>query len=403
MSDSSEQEIDNPERVKLWAAAMKLNEHTATELLRLGFDTMEAVSTIEREDLPTFKIPLGQKKVLMKAVKKTFQSDSEAEQSGKAEGSNMAATAHSDGQIEATHPAGLASDTTQNGGNLTSGINNQDGGAHGNIPKPDDAYVQEILKMMANHKQTMGQSTVSNVQNSTGSDNALVISDIQSWKDPQLFFKSTNIDPNVNFFDITDYVPNPFGGIIDSDDKLMVSQASSGQLVFKSGPAKPKLESLSVTQWSMANLSILQKLMFTGELSNDHVADYLSYTMRVYHLFSSCEMVSVLFYDREYRRLQKQHQFRWGTDVPHLHSVFLRPKFFQNHLPRPNSQVHSAKQALQNRPHTVSYASHTPSGKPICKKFNSRKGCVMQHCKFEHVCALPGCAEKHPAFQHTKN
>ena len=149
-------------------------------------------------------------------------------------------------------------------------------------------------------------------------------------------------------------------------------------------------------------MNILQKLLFTGDLSQSRIIDYLSYTQRVYHLFWSCELVSVLLFDREYRRLQKQHQFRWGTDVPHLHSVCLRPKSLQSQHSRQASQTHGPKPA-STKPLFVNYASHTPVGKLICKKFNSRKGCFMHQCKFEHVCAVPGCAEKHPAFQHTKN
>ena len=50
--------------VKMWVATMKLNHNTAEELLRHGFDTMEAISMIDKDDLPMFEILLGQQKVL---------------------------------------------------------------------------------------------------------------------------------------------------------------------------------------------------------------------------------------------------------------------------------------------------------------------------------------------------
>ncbi|CAC5376942.1 unnamed protein product [Mytilus coruscus] len=209
----------------------------------------------------------------------------------------------------------------QDGGRSTS-VNIQDGGVHANIPRADYTYIQEIMKMMAVQKDNNGHS----------------INDFNA--------KSSHSQ----------------GELTESEEKL-VSEASGGKLVFKSGPAKPKLETLTVTQWSMANLSIMHKLLAVGDLASSQVIDYLSYTMRVYLFLSSCELVSVLFFDREYRRLQKQHQFKWGTDIPHLHSVFLRPKFLQGQYSRTTPQTQGSK-GVSNKQHLITYASHAPGAKP---------------------------------------
>ena len=37
-------------------------------------------------------------------------------------------------------------------------------------------------------------------------------------------------------------------------------------------------------------------------------------------------LISVLLYDREYRRLQATMGFRWGTDVQHLHTLHLQQR-----------------------------------------------------------------------------
>ncbi|VDI17050.1 Hypothetical predicted protein [Mytilus galloprovincialis] len=185
-----------------------------------------------------------------------------------------------------------------------------------------------------------------------------------------------------------------------SEEKL-ISDASGGQLIFKSGPVKPKLESLSLCQWSSANLSIMYKLLSSGDLPQTQLLDYLSYTARIYNLVASCDMVSVFFYDREYRQLQKQHKFRWGTDVPHLHSIYLRPKGFVK--PQTGGSKYQTTGPRPGVKHDISYASHTSGGREICKRFNSRKGCFMTNCRFEHVCAVPGCANKHPAHSHSNS
>ena len=88
------------------------------------------------------------------------------------------------------------------------------------------------------------------------------------------------------------------------------------RIVVKSGPKKPKLENLTLSQWSIANLAILYRLSGENKLRGPSMLDYLSYTTRVYQV--------VLLYDREYRKLQGQMGFRWGTDVQHLHTLCLQ-------------------------------------------------------------------------------
>ncbi|CAC5365434.1 unnamed protein product [Mytilus coruscus] len=106
------------------------------------------------------------------------------------------------------------------------------------------------MKMMAVQKDNNGHSINdfnAKSSHSQGRDNNLLINDIFSWKDPQIFLKSASFDPNVNYFDITDFLLNSLGDLTESDEKL-VSEASGGKLVFKSGPAKPKLETLTAHQ-----------------------------------------------------------------------------------------------------------------------------------------------------------
>ncbi|CAC5383089.1 unnamed protein product [Mytilus coruscus] len=145
----------------MWASTMKLNPNTASELIRLGFDSMEAISMIEKSDMPVLNIPLGQ-------------------------------------------------------------------------------------------------------QNDFNNSN-LLVNDIYSWKVLQIFLKSSNFYPNVNFFNITDFVPNTLEGQSKSEE--LVSESLGGKLVSKSGPVKPKLETLSKTKKRCAQalailIALLRKLGF---------------------------------------------------------------------------------------------------------------------------------------------
>ncbi|CAC5370803.1 unnamed protein product [Mytilus coruscus] len=316
------------DKVGPWAGVMKLSEDTTNKILKLGFENMEAVSLIEADDLTETNTPIGQRKLLLMAVfRKTFRKDISAENVDMAASKRRTCT-----QEDGEH------------GNA-SGVN-KDGGAHGLIQdggnQQEDGYIKAVLQQLAvsqkQHEQSHDPICVSYNPNSVSLN---TINSNISWQDPQIYLKSANIDCKIVYNDISEFASYDIGGTSMSEECL-ISDTSGGQLVFKSGPLRPKLESLSLCQWSRAKLSIMYKLLSTGELTQTQVLDYLSYTMRFYHLVSSCEFVSVLFFDREYRRLQKQHNFRWGTDIPHLQSVYLRPKAIYT---KPQASGPSAKLA----------------------------------------------------------
>lgn len=232
------------------------------------------------------------------------------------------------------------------------------------------------------------QGHISSLGNSgqAGTNDLDSVNDIVSWKDPHIFLKSSFTDVSIIYHDIVYFVQMHMSWTGMSGVKLL-SDASwgGGGLVINSGPSKPKLESLKLCQWSKANLSIMFKFLSSGELPHDQILDYLSYTARILDLIFACEMVSVFYFFRQYRQLQL---FRSGTDVPHLQSVYLRPK----NLAKP--QTSAPKPFVK---HDIQYASHTSGGREICTRCNSRKGCFMSAFRFEHVCAVPGRAHKHPA------
>ena len=85
--------------------------------------------------------------------------------------------------------------------------------------------------------------------------------------------------------------------------------------------------------------------------------DYLSYTNKVYQLVHRYSLVSVLLFDREYRKLHPSMGFQWGTDVQHLHKLFLQ---FQTHIgekklgikvtPSPGLHFDAWEEELENDP-----------------------------------------------------
>lgn len=106
----------------------------------------------------------------------------------------------------------------------------------------------------------------------------------------------------------------------------MLGGQGDQQIVVKSGPKKPRLENLTLSQWSVANLAILYKLVSEQKLLGSSLMDYLSYSTKIYQLVQRYSLVSVLLFDREYRKLQSSMKFRWGTDVQHLSNIHLQPR-----------------------------------------------------------------------------
>ena len=137
-------------------------------------------------------------------------------------------------------------------------------------------------------------------------------------------------------------------------------------------------------------------LLSEGKLISNAVIDYLSYTTKVYQLTQRYENVSVYLYDREYRKLQASHGFRWGTDIPHLHVTQLVPR-----TPRNDRKLKSLNMSgPQPRPMNIPTGPRTLDGRAICKLYNSPRGCGYVDCKFVHACSHKGCNEVHSATVH---
>ena len=164
------------------------------------------------------------------------------------------------------------------------------------------------------------------------------------------------------------------------------------QIVIKSG-AKPKLDGITISQWSIANLAILYVLVGEGKLVGQAVLDYLAYSTKIYQLTQRYENTSVYFYDREYRKLQACHGFHWGCDIPHWQTVLLIPRV-------PRNDKRSKGPYPRSQPRQGAAGPQTVDGRPICKLYNSQRGCNYTDCRFMHVCSHKSCVQAHPVTAH---
>ena len=315
------QENEFADDMRGWAAHHKISGKTVDLLIKEGFDSMEALILIDSDDLAQTKIQRGQQKLLLKALLSLTSSGEETGSASATGGIDTAATADVDIAGIGTH-----ADGTQ--GTHTDGSPQQ--------PR-DDIYT----RLMAEHMRAMqsGPTTSENAfidgQRETAlnsSQAAMRRDDLGdtvgrfgtmpgSWQDPQIHLRSSASGRSAHaYHDIVGFV-----GKDTMEETVMAGMHEGGQDIIKSG-VKPKLESLTLSQWSIANLTILYTLVGEGKLECNSILDYLSYTTKIYQLTQRYENVWVYFYDREYRKLQACHEFRWGTDIPHLHTMQLTPR-----------------------------------------------------------------------------
>ena len=71
-----------------------------------------------------------------------------------------------------------------------------------------------------------------------------------SRQDPMIHIATATGKSGLSYLDVCDFVP------LSVEEELVIGGQGEQQVVVKSGPKKPKLETLSLSQWSFANLSI---------------------------------------------------------------------------------------------------------------------------------------------------
>ena len=72
------------------------------------------------------------------------------------------------------------------------------------------------------------------------------------WKDPQIFLESpASAKSAPTNYDITDFISNQI------QEEVVVGGNGTQQVLLKYCPRKPKLENVTLAQWSVANLAIL--------------------------------------------------------------------------------------------------------------------------------------------------
>ena len=381
-------QASDEEITKQFLLQNKVSEHCANELIQYrGFTSLYALALAEPEDIQGPEIPPGQQRLIRHLVK-VLKSQSESKTLDQAAVSNAQPTLpNTDSGLctsQTTQPP-----TTQQPASRQHTAHPHQAGASA-IQQPDDLYGSAILNSMIAEQQHLRDSSSAPAFNSTAHASRQSDSVSQpTWNDPQIHIATATGKSVTGYYDICDFAQ------CSIEEETIIGGQGDQQIVVKSGPRKPKLENLTLSQWSIANLAIIYKLVGENKLGGGSMLDYLSYTTKVYQLVQRFSLPSVLLYDQEYRKLQASMNFWWGTDVQHLHTLCLQAR----DKPVMHGAQNSKKPGMQKPGGNRSDRSKRDT--PICRNFNSTKGCSHPNCNYRHECIVPGCGKAHTVMTHT--
>ena len=82
-----------------------------------------------------------------------------------------------------------------------------------------------------------------------------------SWRDPQIYLQAAaSGKSSPSYYDITDFITG------NVEEEILVGGNGPQQVILRPGPKKPRLGTVTLAQWSVANLAILYRLL--GEAKN---------------------------------------------------------------------------------------------------------------------------------------
>ena len=114
--------------------------------------------------------------------------------------------------------------------------------------------------------------------------------------------------------------------VAKEEDKLLIDNGGN-KLFVKSGPTKPKLESVTMNQWVIGALRILNHFFESNQISSlTEKQSYVGYMVKVMELAGCHDWVSVLHYDDEFCHMQALYNIPWLYESHHIHLTRLQPK-----------------------------------------------------------------------------
>ena len=210
------------------------------------------------DDQRTPKIPIGQRKLILH-VAETLKSKTALPSAGVSSAEGTATGTTETIESTSTHSAfettGGTSQCTHSASVTTPSVR---------TPGAIDSTQSDVFQHISQLLEEQLRFTTSS---SDGNQPTQVL-----WNDPKIHLSSAAGKSAHNHLDICDFVQTCV------EEEVLLGAQGDQQIVVKSGLKKPCLENLTLSQWSVANLAILYKLIGENKLQGKSLLHYLSYT-----------------------------------------------------------------------------------------------------------------------------
>jgi hypothetical protein len=144
---------------------------------------------------------------------------------------------------------------------------------------------------------------------------------------------------------------------------LRVDTGEDGEPCIHYQEAPTSYDGISMNVWGAANMRLLNFLINTGRLDNTKIAFYLAYSAHIFDLAERYLWSSIMEFDKQYRELQAEYSFPWGTFAAQLEMKTL-----------------VLKQASVESERSVHNTSEE------CRMYKARGWCSFGgNCKYRHV------------------
>ena len=215
-------------------------------------------------------------------------------------------------------------------------------------------------------------------------------------KSSEMFLRPSSLLNDEKILRIVDFVDS----IIPRDNEHLLSSVGQAKITISYGHIRPKLESVTLVQWVVANTCIFYTLLAGGQLPTfSDVQHYLASSVKIMELSAKHTWLSVLKYDDEFRHLQGVYRYPWSFDSHHLAISTLEPLTTSLSASKTQPQVGAGG----SRP-TGALAPFARDGRVIYHNYNRQKGCFLPECNYAHVCNVKvngkACSSPHPGHQH---
>ena len=259
----------------------KIAKSTIDELLKRGFNSFEVLTLVVMDNLVSPKIPVGQCRLILH-IAGSLKHKLPAIQLN--EGASLFGGTASETTLRLHAETAKTTQSTTVHLTGVAGSSSQPNSSSTNAPTNIDDLFQHISGLVQEQQRLASSNDASNI--------TLQV----SWNDPQIHLSSA-AGKSTSYLDICYLAQSCV------EEEVVLGSHGDQQFIDKSRPKNPRLENMTLSEWSVANLAILYKLVGENKLQGPALMDYLSYTTKIYQLVQRYSLVSVMLLDREYRKL----------------------------------------------------------------------------------------------------